>query len=42
MKKSICEMWGNIKQSDMYLFGDPKGGSRKTIDKIIAPKLLLK
>lgn len=36
MKKRICETWGNIKQSDMYLFGGPKEGSRKTIDKIIA------
>lgn len=41
MKKSICGMWGNIKQSDVYLFGDPKGGSRKTIDKIIAPNYLV-
>lgn len=40
MKKSIYEMWGKIKQCDMYLFGDAKGRNRKT-DKIITPNFLI-
>ena len=33
MKNIISDMWKNIKQSDIHVFGDARGEIRKTIGK---------